>query len=95
MNKSLNDIKQIAIPILKNAGITHSAIFGSYARGENTPDSDIDILIEVPQGMTLFDLGGLQMDLEEALGKKVDLIDFKTIKTFLKPYILNNQIKII
>ncbi len=95
MQTNLDTIKKIAIPILKKAGITKSAIFGSYVRGENTEKSDIDILIETPKEMSLFDLGGLQMDLQEALGKKIDLINYKTVKPRLKPFILKEQMQIL
>lgn len=95
MKINLEAIKRKARPILIDAGITKSAVFGSYVRGENTEKSDIDILVEVPKGMSLFDMGGLQMELEEVLGKKVDLVNYKTIKSGLKSYILNEQVQIL
>lgn len=95
MNSDLEEIKRKIRPLLINAGINKSAIFGSYVRGENTEKSDIDILIEVPKGMSLFDMGGLQMELTEILGKKVDLVNYKTIKPRLKSFILNEQVQII
>lgn len=95
MKNNLEEIKRKIKPVLIGAGITRSAIFGSYVRGENTEESDVDILIEAPKGMSLFDLGGLQMDLEEALGRKVDLVNYNKIKPRLKPYILNEQVQIL
>jgi predicted nucleotidyltransferase len=49
-------------------------VFGSVARGEDGPDSDIDILVDALPGITLFDLGGLQHALEMLLEVKVDLV---------------------
>lgn len=96
MNKiALDEIKKKAVPILKEAGVTRSSIFGSYVRGEEKGDSDIDILVEVPRETGLFGFVGIQLKLEEALGRKVDLVEYSTIKPRLKPYILNNQISIL
>ncbi|MBL8587772.1 MAG: nucleotidyltransferase family protein [Methylobacteriaceae bacterium] len=49
-------------------------LFGSVARGEDRSGSDIDILVDPLPGATLFDLGGLQVDLESILGRRVDLV---------------------
>jgi uncharacterized protein len=56
-------------------------VFGSYARGEQGPDSDLDVLVEAGEGMTLPDFAGLQIDLSEALGMRVDVAD----KAALRP----------
>jgi len=50
MKADLEEIKKKAIPILKEAGVTRSSVFGSYARGENKKNSDIDLLIDFPRG---------------------------------------------
>jgi len=88
-------IKEKAIPILKEAGVTRSAIFGSYVRGEQREDSDIDLLVDFPDGLSLFDVAEIKYKLEDALGKKVDLVDFDRIKPRLKPYILSEQMPIL
>ncbi len=49
-------------------------VFGSVLRGEDSEDSDIDILVDALPGATLFDLGGLQVELEDILGVRVDLV---------------------
>ena len=49
-------------------------VFGSVLRGEDRDGSDIDILVDALPGATLFDLGGLQMELEGILGARVDLL---------------------
>lgn len=91
----IEQIKKKIIPILKQAGVKKSALFGSYVRGDQTKHSDIDILVELPNGKSLFDFIDLQLKLEEVLGKKVDLGEYSTIKPRLKPYILNSQVQII
>lgn len=95
MKANIEDIKKKALPILKEAGVTSSSIFGSYVYGKNKEDSDIDILVELPEDKTLFDFINLQSKLEGALGKKVDLGEYSAIKPRLKNYILNNQIQIL
>jgi uncharacterized protein len=87
----LDDIKAKAVPVLTQAGVTKAALFGSYARGTNTQESDVDILVELPEEATLFELGGLKVDLEETLQKKVDVLTYKSVSPRMKESILNNQ----
>ncbi len=87
----LEDIKAKAIPVLTQAGIKRAALFGSYARGDNTQNSDVDILVELPENATLFELGGLKVDLEETLKKNVDILTYKSLSPHIKDSILNNQ----
>lgn len=54
--------------------LVHPRVFGSAARGDDRPDSDIDILVDALEGATLFDLGGLMEELKELLGVDVDLV---------------------
>ena len=53
---------------------TNPRVFGSVVRGEDRDDSDLDLLVDVLPGTTLFDLGGLQIELEEMLGVPIDLV---------------------
>ena len=95
MKTDLEEIKKKALPILKEAGVTRSSIFGSYARGENKKNSDIDILVDFPRGKGLFEFIGLQQELEEVLGKKVDLGEYNTLKPRIKDSVLSQQVRII
>lgn len=87
----VDQIKAKAVPVLKQAGVVRSSLFGSAARGEAKAESDIDILIEFPKGKNLLDLIGLEMELERVLGKKVDLVTFKSINPLLRDYIYKDQ----
>ena len=60
----------------KTQPVLKAWLFGSYSRGEERPDSDVDILFEpdMSQHFSLFTLGGMYMDLKEILGREVDLI---------------------
>jgi len=92
----LDEIKSKIKKVLKKHGVVRAGIFGSYARGEQKKNSDIDILIEVKgRKFSLFDLVGLEMELKKILKKKVDLLTYKGINPRLKNYILADEVKII
>ena len=60
-------------------------LFGSYARGEETPNSDIDILFEPNYSagaFALFTMGGFYVDLKELLGKEVDLVEASSLRPY-------------
>lgn len=61
-------------------GVSNLRVFGSVARGEDRPDSDVDILADLPTGLSLFGLGRLEADLEGILGTRVDLIPAADLK---------------
>jgi predicted nucleotidyltransferase len=91
----LDQIKNIVIPVLKEAGVTRSGLFGSYVTGEAGEDSDIDILVEVPGGTGLFAFAALQHKLEEILNKKVDLVTYKSLHPAIRDEILKEQLPIL
>ena len=95
MKADLEEIKKKAVPILKEAGVTRSSIFGSYVRGENKKNSDIDILVDLPRGRGLFEYDDLQDKLTEAIGRKVDLVTYDAIHPLLKDRILAEQVQIL
>jgi predicted nucleotidyltransferase len=64
----------------RRTGIDLLGVVGSVARGEAGPDSDIDIAYAIVGEPSLFDLGGLQMDLQDDLRRRVDMVDFQRIK---------------
>ena len=69
-------------------------IFGSVARGEARPDSDIDILVDFEKGATLFDLSGLTEKLRELLHFKIDLGDPKSLKPHVQPSVAKDQLSL-
>jgi predicted nucleotidyltransferase len=95
MKKNIDKIKTKIIKILKKYNIKKAGLFGSYIRGEQKESSDIDILIQPAKDMSLLDISGLKIELENVLGKKVDIISYKYIHPYLKDRILKNEIKII
>ncbi len=72
-----------------------AAVFGSVASGKTHRRSDIDILVEFSQPIGLFDFVGLKLELEDALGHKVDLVQYNAIKPLLRDRILGSEVPIL
>ncbi len=76
-------IYNVIVEFLKGYGARKITIFGSFARGENTTESDIDIIVEFSDKKSLIDIVRIERELSEKLGIKVDLLTNKS----LSPYI--------
>jgi len=97
MNTKLKELRQLRpkiVKILKKNDVVKAGIFGSYARGEQTKSSDIDILVKPPKGIG-FGFVGIQLELESKLKKKIDLLSYKAIHPLLKKKILKEEVRII
>jgi len=68
---------------LKTEGAKRIGVFGSYVRGEEYPDSDIDVLVEFSDRKSLLDIVGIEQELSDALRIKVDLLTEKSISPYL------------
>ena len=91
----IEQIKHKILPILKIYNIKKAGLFGSLVRGELQKDSDIDILVEINEDISLLDFVGIKLEIEEELGRKVDLIEYSAIKPVLRDNILKEQMAII
>jgi predicted nucleotidyltransferase len=90
-------LKQNHAEILRIAaryGAFNVRVFGSVARAEADEHSDIDFLVEMEPGRSLFDLGGMQSDLETALGRPVDVVTEKGLKTRIRTRVLREAISV-
>lgn len=76
----LRSKREEIIGLAARHGALNVRVFGSAARGESRPDSDVDFLVDLESGRTLFDLGGLLTDLRALLGCKVDVITEKALR---------------
>ena len=85
--REVESLKKKIISLLKKEGIKKAGIFGSYARGEQRKNSDIDILVEFDG--SLLDLVRLERILKEKLKKNIDLLSYGGINHRLKDIILN------
>ncbi len=95
MKIDIEDLKRKILPILQRYGVKRVGLFGSYVRGDMREDSDIDILVEIEKDISLLDFVGLKLEIEEALGIKVDLVEYNTIKPLLRERILKEQVVIL
>jgi len=98
MTKISDEIKKLSrkiVPVLKEHKVTKAGIFGSFARGEQKKDSDIDILVETKKGIGLLGFVGLKLLLEEKVKGKVDLLEYAGIRKELEENILSEEIAII
>jgi predicted nucleotidyltransferase len=84
---NLNDIKAQLIPILRQHGVVFAAIFGSFAKKKERPDSDLDLLVRFNENKSFFELYNLEQQIETLIGHKIDLVSEKAIKKELLPYI--------
>ena len=74
-------------PILKEYGVKRAAVFGSVSRGDDNPKSDIDIMVSLGKPMGMFAYMSLIEEMEDKLGRKVDLVTENSINKFVRPYI--------
>ena len=79
----LDELRRLQPELKKRYPINEMGVFGSYVRGEQREDSDLDVLVDLGDGLTLIDLAGLELEISDALGLKVDL----AMKDALKPRI--------
>lgn len=87
MALSLDQVRQRRSEIVRLAerhGARNVRVFGSVARGQQGPASDVDVLVDFEPGRSLFDLIGLEQDLEEVLGCKVDVVTEGGISPYLE-----------
>lgn len=92
---TLADLRRRRTEILSLAeehGARRVSVFGSVARGEAGPDSDVDLLVEVEPGRSLLDLGGLLTDLEEALGCRVEVVTEKALHWYIRDRVLREAV---
>lgn len=75
--------------LAKQYGVTTIRVFGSAVRGDDTTQSDIDFLVDMEPGRSLFDMGGLLMDLEALLGCRVDIVTEKSLHWYIREQVLN------
>jgi uncharacterized protein len=84
----LKDKRSEILRVASEHGAYNVRVFGSVRRGEAGPESDVDLLVSMEKGKTLLDFVGLWQDLEELLGRKVDLISDGGLSPYLRERIL-------
>ena len=92
-----NALKRHRAEILRLAakyGATDVRVFGSVARGEADESSDIDFLVRMSPGRSAFDIGGLLMDLQDLLGRRVDVVTERGLRPRMRDRVLREAIPV-
>jgi predicted nucleotidyltransferase len=92
---SLESLRQMRSEILHIAqahGAKNVRVFGSVARGEEGPDSDLDLLVDLEPRRNLLDLGHLVMDLQDLLGRKVDVVEPEGLHWYIRDRVLKEAV---
>ena len=95
MRQAIDEFKGEMIPVLQQHDVIHAAVFGSFARGEQKENSDLDILIEFGEGKSLLDLVALKLELEEILKRKIDVVTYNGLHPAIREKVLKEQMVII
>lgn len=95
MDRSVEELRQKIVPLLKGHGVTRAGIFGSFAKGITEAGSDLDILIEFEGEKSLLDLAALRLDLEEMLERDVDVLTYGSVHPRIKERVLQEQVAIL
>jgi hypothetical protein len=88
----LGDKRQDILRLAAQHGARNVRIFGSLARGEARPDSDVDILITLDPERSLLDLIALQQDLSDLLKCKVDVVTEASVSPYIRPQVLRDAV---
>lgn len=91
---TLESISKKIEPILKAYGIKRAGIFGSFTNSNQHDSSDVDVLVDTSNRISLLEFVRIKLHLEDVLGRKVDLVEYDSIKPRLKNRILSEEVRI-
>lgn len=89
------DIQREVIAVLQRRGVAHAGVFGSFARGEQRPDSDLDLLVEFEGWSSLIDMAGLRLDLQDLLGRRVDVVTPDGLSPSIRDHVMRDLVVIL
>ncbi len=90
--KSLKAKREEILRIAAQHGARNLRVFGSVARGDAGADSDLDLLVDMEPGRSLFDMGGLLMDLQDLLGCTVDIVSERGLRPRIRERVLSEAV---
>jgi len=91
----IEQYKTLILPVLKRHLIKRAAIFGSFAKGNASSTSDVDMLIEGDRSFTMFRMLELEEEISNILDRKVDLVEYSAIKSSIRSEVLETAITIL
>ena len=86
MTEKIKNLQKKIIPVLKKYGVKRASVFGSFARGEEKNDSDIDILVKMPEDASLLDMAALKISLEKKIAREIDVMTYRSVNKLVKKY---------
>jgi len=92
IEQTIGPHRQSILALCRKYGASNVRIFGSVARGTADSDSDVDFLVDLEPGRSLFDLGGLLTDLQNLLGRQVDVITPDTLRPRIRDGVLREAV---
>jgi predicted nucleotidyltransferase len=92
LGRKLTSNRKAILELAASRGIRNVRVFGSVARGTDRRGSDIDLLVDLPAGTSLFSLARLENDLAELLGANVDVVPARTLREHLAERVLNEAV---
>lgn len=90
----LRDKRDLIFKVANKHGIKNIRVFGSVARREDVPESDLDLLVDFEKGRSLFDLIRFKQEIEDLLNVKIDVVTEKSIHWSIKEAVLNESIQL-
>jgi len=94
LEQLLHEKREQILRIAARHGARNVRVFGSLVRGEANQASDIDFLVEMEAGRSLLDLGGLQVELESLLGRRVDVVTVRGLKARIRDRVLREAVAV-
>ncbi len=94
LDELLKDRREDILRITAQHGARSVQVFGSLARGEARPDSDIDLLVKLDPGRSLLDLIAIKQDLEDLLGCNVDVVTEAAISPYIRDRVLKEAVSL-
>lgn len=95
IREDIEPLAQRMTPILRRHGVVRAGLFGSVARGEAGPRSDLDLLVEFGRQTSLLDRAGLKLELEAALGRPVDVVHYRSLYEPIRERVLAEELPIL
>ena len=95
MVRLAEELREKVEGVMRRRGVIRASVFGSVARGEETPQSDVDFLVEFEAGRTLLDLAGLRLDLCDLLERDVDVATPGSLHPRMRDQVLSELLEIL
>lgn len=92
LDQLLKEKRDAILSVCAKYGAHHVRVFGSVARGEADEHSDLDFIVQLEPGRSLLDLGGLQYELEQLLGCRVDVVTERGLKARIRERVLREAV---